>query len=159
MLMWIKIFASKIKSSINLAIYGWNDRDDDYYHVLKLLIYKLKKLHKCMKESEKLSSKDPSSKLLESINLLENGLNEKNSLEAIDYINQKYGKLEIVNENMSPNFLNRFILKREKVNNEEENQKYKEEMWELYAKAEIEDQQSIKKGFDIFAQEYLSWWV
>ena len=92
MLMWIKIFASKIKSSINLAIYGWNDRDDDYYHVLKLLIYKLKKLHKCMKESEKLSSKDPSSKLLESINLLENGLNEKNSLEAIDYINQKYGE-------------------------------------------------------------------
>lgn len=139
------------------------DEDWDYYFILKILTYKLKRTRDCIVKNNLIEDAEKiSNQILQAEQLFTNVMEDKYDEKYYDELEKKYGKLlhEILplksNKNGKIDYYE-MKIHREHETPKNSDQIHKESMM-AYNKAQKEKSNDLKKAFDIMHKHMFEWW-
>jgi len=140
-----------------------DDEDWDYYFILKILTYKLKRTRECIVKNNLIEDAEKiSNQILQAEQLFTNVMEDKYDEKYITEFNNKYGKCIFKKIPSKCNKTGKILSYEIKITHEHEtpknSNKIHKESLRNYEKAQKEKSNDLKKAFDIMHKHMFEWW-
>jgi replication fork clamp-binding protein CrfC len=147
--------------SIDFAKFGWKNYDWDSAYIWDVMIFKMERLEKCLKNGHLEQNPENLKALRSAINACKRLRAEEYSKPYFKEHDKKWGKLKTKTKKMdsdNPYSLYSWVSYRDKAKTKEQKeQEYKERM-EIYKKEEMDYIDDIDLLCGLFKDHFKSWW-
>lgn len=150
-------YTERIKRSYAFAKMGWLNYDFDSAFLYEVMIFKMKRIHKTLKNGHAIQEKENMDALKEAIKICERLYNGRYEDKYYKEIDKKFGKIK--SECIpSENGLTEWKMSRTKVKTKKQREKEREALRQLIINSDKDRRADIDRLAEILKNHEPSWW-